>query len=329
MQERGEHYTVSGKVEEREIRLMKKSVNNRMIALILAVLTVLLCACSSNDETQVEETETVEIVEEVKTFDEVAVLFTGKMLGANKSESDFGPIKERAEELKKQNIKVDIVDCGDYLSKDATGTADAATSTLRAMASAGYSHAVINEREFDFGIEGLREFIASEGMKNMSCNFRYSGFEDDITARIPRYDVIEIGNVKIGYVAVSNPDVLESNKEIFIEDGRIAYGFCGRTSSFLGETVQASINACLSEGVDKVILLSGITSSQKVGIAELLMMTSGVDACICAFDSGSSETLELCGADNQPIMLGCLRGGADSLGELRISPEGNITFSFK
>ena len=76
---------------------MKKSFGNRVIALLIAVLTVMMCACSSPEEIP-EEVEPVETVEEEKTLDEIAILFTGKMLGANKSESDFKKIKERAEE---------------------------------------------------------------------------------------------------------------------------------------------------------------------------------------------------------------------------------------
>ncbi len=307
---------------------MRKSVKNRVIALIIAVLTVMMCACSSPEEVP-EEVETVETVEEEKTLDEIAILFTGKMLGANKSESDFKKIKERAEELKKQNIKVDIVDCGSFIGKETTGSADVAASTLRAMASAGYSHAVIDRSEFDFGMDGLRGLVGMDAPKLMSCNFRYSGFQDDITESIPRYDVVEIGNVKIGYVAVSDPDALETHKDAFVEDARVAYSFCSRSTSYLCETVQTYINACKAGDADYVIVLSGISSSEKVGIADLTMMTSDVDAFICAKDSGQSETLESFSGTDSKVKIGCLRGGADTFGELRISPDGNITFSFQ
>jgi len=172
--------------------------------------------------------------------------------------------------------------------------------------------------------------LAADGPVNMSCNFRYSGFEEDITKDVVRFDVTEIGSVRIGYVAVTDIAIQNSHGKYFIEDGRTAFSFCGRSSSFLADTIQGSINSCRSEGADIVIVVSGLRSGEVANIVDLAQQISDADAFICSYegDNDPMDTVVLNG-HNEEVPVGVVKGGLGTYGELKISPEGKITFAFK
>jgi 2',3'-cyclic-nucleotide 2'-phosphodiesterase (5'-nucleotidase family) len=310
--------------------LMANNMKNRIIALLLTIVAVLCCACSSEETAApVEPVTDEETVEDTK-HEEITILFTGNLMGEAKTEADLKAVSERAEELKKSDILVDIVDCGNHVSADGSVSLETALGTLKAMRSAGYSHVVLNGHEFDFGIDGIRQMLAAEGPRNMSCNFRYSGFSDDITKEVARFDVTEIGSVRIGYVAVTDIAVQNSHSDFFIEDGRIAYSFCGRSSSFLADTIQNSINACKSEGADIVVVISGLRSGETANIVDLAQQTTDADAFICSYE-GETEPMDsvVLNGRSKEVPIGVVKGGLGTYGELRVSPEGKITFAFK
>ena len=312
---------------------MSTSLKNRLISFMLISVMILVCGCASGEtaeEQPVEETVVVETPVETKTEHErIAILFTGNIMGNAKTEDDFKPLKDRAEELKKNNTLVDTVDCGNHVSEEGSETVEEAVKTLKAMASAGYSHVVLNEHEFDFGIDGIRKMLGVEGLANMSCNFRYSGFGDDITLEVLRSDVVEIGSVKIGYIAISDINTQKSHKEDFIEDGRTAYSFCGRSFSYLSDTVQASVDICRSNGADYVIVLSGFLSNDIGNLSSIIMQTAYVDAFLCTNPSlEESTSTVIYDRQNREITLGVTKGGIESLGELVIEPDGQIHVSF-
>ncbi|MBO4498090.1 MAG: hypothetical protein J5739_07790 [Lachnospiraceae bacterium] len=309
---------------------MTDSMKKRITALLLAVVAVLTCACSSQEPAAPEETVIEEETVEDTRHEEITILFTGNLMGEAKTEADFKAVSDRAEELRKSNILTDIVDCGNHVSAEGSGSLDVALSTLRAMRAAGYSHVVLNAGEFDFGIDGIRQMLAADGPVNMSCNFRYSGFEEDITKDVVRFDVTEIGSVRIGYVAVTDIAIQNSHGKYFIEDGRTAFSFCGRSSSFLADTIQGSINSCRSEGADIVIVVSGLRSGEVANIVDLAQQISDADAFICSYegDNDPMDTVVLNG-HNEEVPVGVVKGGLGTYGELKISPEGKITFAFK
>ncbi|MCR5830223.1 MAG: hypothetical protein K6F93_07770 [Lachnospiraceae bacterium] len=307
---------------------MKKTIINITLMLITAIFTVTASACSSKEEKFTQEThveETVEEIPEETVHEEIAILFTGNLFGKIKSESDLKKIADRAQELKKDNIMVDVVDLGSFVGSD--GSIDDAQAAMRAMKACGYSHAVVNRNEFCFGIDGLRKLIEAEGPALISSNFRYSGFEEDITEKILKYDITELGSTKVGYVAISDPQVLDEDKDIFIEDGRVAYSFCGRSTSFLSDKVQESIDKCRQEGADYVIVLSGVNAGSTLTALDLVQMTSGADAFLCAFDQESeSNEIKAFNEENKEIPVALTKNDVDSFGELKISSRGVISF---
>ncbi|MCR5520501.1 MAG: hypothetical protein K6F44_01150 [Lachnospiraceae bacterium] len=311
---------------------MKKTTQKRILAAFLTALTIFMSACSSVEEPPLitdEETET-DMQEEFNEHEEVAILFTGNILGKAKKEQDFTVLKNRADELKKSGIAVDIVDCGNHVSSEGSGNAENAVKTLKAMSSAGYSHVLINDHEFDFGIEGLRMMLKNDGPVNMSCNFRYSGFGDDITSDVMREDVVEFGSLKVGYVAVSDTAIIDTHAGDFIEDARTAYSFCGRSVSHLADTIQESVNICRDKGADYVIVISGLVYNEKMNLDYLVPLLYDVDAVICPqIDGGDSVRINMGNGNDEEIPVAFVKNGADRFGELRISPSGSISFTFR
>jgi len=223
---------------------------------------------------------------------------------------------------------VDIVDCGNHVSADVSGDIDGAIKTVKAMASAGYTHAVIGSHEFDFGLDGLKAMLDEGGLKSMSVNFRYSGFQEDITEGIVRYDIVSLGNVKIAYVAISDNSVTESKSDIFMEDGRMAYSFSARSNSYLNETVRKYADICRSEGADYVILISDYVKNELFNMTDMTRMTDNIDAVICAnnVDGRSLET-KIYNNNDKEVPLVFLKDGVNSFTELRISPSGSFSFT--
>ncbi len=308
---------------------MRKTTRDRIFALMLAFVMIFAASCSSEEEKkEISEQPVQEEIEEITTHEEVAILCTGNILGAAKTVSDFGPVTDRAKEIGRSNISVDIVDCGNHVSADGSGNTDNAVKTLEAMASAGYSHVVINEHEFDFGIEGLLEMKNAAGPVGMSCNFRYSGFRDDITSDIVRCDVTEFETVKIGYVAVTDPLTQDTHADMLFEDGRMAYSFCGRSNSYLVDTIQKSVDNCKILGADYVIILSGLLINEKFNLNEMIQGLRDIDAVI-ASDDNAEKNIAITMFDGQDKIIPALilKGGVDSYGELMISPEGVISTS--
>lgn len=306
---------------------MSKIIKNRLVAFLITGVVLLACSCSHGEEQPVPELEAVEPEPQEKSRDEISILFTGNMLGGAKTQKDLKAVEDRAAELKNSGVRVDIVDCGNFTG--AQKDPEDAEKTVKAMAGAGYSHVVIGDGEFSFGTDGLRRLIDAGGPAFMSCNFRYSGFGEDMTASVARFDVVELGNVRVGYVALTDTGILERRKEDLIEDGRVAYTFCGRSSAYLADTVQACSDMCRNEGADCVVVLSNFLQSDLFGLTDIVGQTHDIDAFLCVNSDGSEAVrADICNGQNTEVPLAIAKGGVGSFGELKISGDGAVSVSF-
>ncbi|MCR4721888.1 MAG: hypothetical protein K5655_09205 [Lachnospiraceae bacterium] len=312
---------------------MKNKKHGRLTAWLIVMIMIFMSACSSEEKTSFETPteEPSEVLEEIhqekKPDKEIAILFTGNLLGNATEESDFKSIKDRRDELQKSGVSVDIVDCGNHVSTDKSGNIEDAIATLKSMAAVGYSYVNVSMHEFDYGIDGLRK-MAAEKPEALSCNFRYSGFGDDVTQEVARYGITDFDGVKVGYVAVTDPEVINSHRDYLTEDGRTAYSFCGRSTSYLAETVQKYVDMCRSEEADYVFVLSGFVAGYGITMLELAQLTVGVDGYLYSLGNEGEENSVTDGQFNNVPLAG-VGEGADSFGEVRISKDGGISFSLK
>ena len=94
------------------------------------------------------------------------------------------------------------------------------------------------------------------------------------------------------------------------------------------DTIQKSVDNCKILGADYVIILSGLLINEKFNLNEMIQGLRDIDAVIASDDNAEKNiAITMFNGQDKIIPALILKGGVDSYGELRISPEGVISTS--
>ena len=223
-----------------------------------------------------------------------------------------------------------LVDAGDHIQGTAYGSMDKGASIVDLMNAAQYDAATLGNHEFDYGMEGALATIEKAEYPYLSCNFYHEENGERGENVLDSYKVFEIGGQKIALIGITTPESFTKSTPAYFQDenGNYIYGIAGgNDGSDLYDTVQAAIDEA-SQEADIIIGLGHLgvdPSSQPWTSEEVIQNTSGFDAFI---DGHSHTTIPMevvLDAQENEVVLTQTGSYFDALGQMTISPEGEIT----
>ena len=223
-----------------------------------------------------------------------------------------------------------LVDAGDHIQGTAYGSMDKGATIVELMNACKYDAATLGNHEFDYGMEGALSTIENAEFPYLSCNFYHE--ENGVKGEnvLDSYKVFEIGGQKIALIGITTPESFTKSTPAYFQDdaGNYIYGIAGgEDGSDLYDTVQATIDEA-SQEADILIGLGhlGVDPASKPWTSEeVIANTTGLDAFI---DGHSHTTLPMepvADEEGNTVILTQTGSYFDALGQMTISPEGEIT----
>ncbi len=256
---------------------MKKRFFRIIISLILAVSAAMMSACNTTENIEQKEN----VVTDTAKKDTVIILYTNDIHSFinNDSANESGISYSYLAQMKKDfGDKTLLVDAGDHIQGAVYGAMDRGQSVLEIMDGI-YDLATLGNHEFDYGIERTLSLTDNSKYPYISCNFIHRQSGEPV---LSPHAVLEVGNVKIGFVGITTPETLTSTAPSYFqnEDGEYIYDFLDGNKLYAA--VQASVDALKKEGADYIIALGhvGVDKLSKTTSRLIIENVSGLNAFI-------------------------------------------------
>lgn len=290
-----------------------KKVKVLTLSLLLALLIGLMGGCGSDDGQQ-----------------DIVVLYTGDVYCAVDENIGYAGLAAYKKQVEKETPYVALVDCGDALQGDAIGTISQGEYLVDIMNKVGYDFAVLGNHEFDYGMERLAELMEMSDAAYLGCNVDYTGSGENALSALQQYEIVDYGDTKVAFIGISAPESISQSTPAYFmdENGDIVYSFCSDSGEALYSRVQETVDSCREEGADYVIALTHLgddESSAPFRSTDLIAGTRGIDAVL---DSDSHSAIDSDMVENEEgreIPLSSSGTGLENIGQLTITPEGDIT----
>ncbi|MCM1049451.1 MAG: bifunctional metallophosphatase/5'-nucleotidase [Clostridiales bacterium] len=259
----------------------------------------------------------------------IYILYTNDVHCAVDGNMGYAELTAYRESLEESSPYVTLVDCGDAIQGDALGTVSDGEYPVELMNKVGYDYAVLGNHEFDYGMEQLAKLLEFSEAEYLGCNITYSGTGENKLSVVKPYAIQKYGNVEVAFIGVSTPEtILSSTPSVFMdENGEYVYGFSAEDEETFYATVQESIDDCLKEGADYVVLLTHLGTdevSKPFRSVDLIMGTTGVDAVLDGHSHSTIPCEYVKNKEEELVLLSSTGEKLDAIGQLMITPKGQI-----
>ena len=230
-----------------------------------------------------------------------------------------------AKENLSEKYNVLLVDNGDSVQGEASGTFTKGGAIIDIMNVMGYDVAIPGNHDFDYGVDRFLELVGEADFPYISCNFNKEG-----ELIFKPWLIKEIGGVKIGFVGVTTPETLRSSTPRYFQDenGNFIYGFLeDETGEALYEAVQKSVDEVRAEGVDYVIVLGHLGNSASCSpwmYSDVISHVSGIDALLDGH-SHDTDQVVMKDKDGKDVVRSACGTKLANIGALHITRDGKIS----
>lgn len=230
-------------------------------------------------------------------------------------------------DIQKQTPYVSLVDCGDHLQGNVTGSASKGSYIVDIMNKAKYEYATIGNHEFDYGLDALRDRIKASNVKYLNCNATYSGKNENPFGKTIPFSIRNFGLNKVGFIGVITPkSISSSNPANFKEDGQYVVDLRGENNGQdLFDTVQSTVNNCISAGANYVVVLSHLgtnSSHAPYNSKSLIANTTGIDVVLDGHSHSVIPNEKVLNKEGQEVLLTSTGTGLERIGKLTINADG-------
>ena len=258
--------------------------------------------------------------------DEIIILYTNDVHCYVDQYIGYAGLAAYKNQLKETNPNVILVDCGDAIQGEHIGTIAQGEFIVDMMNKVGYDLAILGNHEFDYGMGSLKTVIKRSKAKYLNCNITYSGSQVNALSQMASYTVLTYGKTKLGFVGVTTPGSTNTSTPIYFqENGLFVYDFKSHyNGKDLFDTVQRSVDDCIKEGADYVILLAHLgvgTGYEPYTSTNLIANTTGIDAVL---DGHSHTVIPFMLVKNKignNVVLTSTGERLRNIGKLTISPK--------
>ncbi len=144
-----------------------------------------------------------------------------------------------------------LVDAGDAIQGGAVGILTRGQALIDLMNAVEYDYFIPGNHEFDYGM--AQHFVL---MEQLDAHILSANFTDLITGEViyDGYDVVDFGDVQIGFVGMTTPETLSSSTPTHFQDGdgNLIYGF-GEVDDLIYTYVQSAIDSAIEAGADVIV----------------------------------------------------------------------------
>ncbi len=289
------------------------------------VLSLLLVTSLTGCMNKVEPKTTTDV-----HSDSVFILYTGDVNCQDDENIGYGGLYSYKLELLEKTSDVYLIDTGDALEGDFCGAFTEGSYITDLMNEVGYDLAVLGNHEFDYGLDALSERINESGFPYISSNVTYTGSGTNKLSEVSPYVIKSIGDFTFGFVGATTPTTFtKSTPTFFMEDGEFVYDFAtGNDGQDLYDAIQESVDACLEEDVDFVILCSHLGDSDEYSpysSLDVLHNTYGIDICLDSQCDYTIDAQRVKDVDGNSVLLCSSGSDLEYIGQLEITTEGKIS----
>jgi len=305
----------------------------KILAILIALMTVLVCACTPTQETPsqtVEPTQAPAPTEapEPELDKNVIILYTNDVHCGVDDAIGYAGLAALKAEMASDGSYVTLVDCGDAIQGAPVGTLSKGSYIIDMMNQLGYDVAVPGNHEFDYGMERFLELAGTADFPYVSCNFT-----DLATGKtvLDPYVIKEYNGMKIAFVGISTPKTITSSTPAYFQDGsgNYIYGFLqDETGEGVYAVVQAAVDAARAEGAKYVVALGhlGITYDCSPWTSgEVIENTTGIDVFLDAHSHSVIDCERVRNKDGNWVLLSSTGTKLNAVGMLLIQPNGGIS----
>lgn len=226
--------------------------------IFLILLAVIITSCKSYETTNKSYDSSKDIV--------ILYSFITPDIGNNKDDI-YSRIKDAKESMLKETPNVTLVEAGNNLFLDK-------------MNDTGYDYACFGVNVINNSLDSIYENTKKAKYKYLLCSASYSGQIKDVFKKTTPYEVVNYDGIKIGYVGVLSPLILEKQLLYFTDGSEKSINLYNETEEVFYDTVQCSIDKAKSKGADYIILLSHFDEDPNYSpytLEELVANLSNVD----------------------------------------------------
>ncbi len=257
------------------------------------------------------------------TEGDIIVLYTNDVHCATEHYSTLAAYRA---ELIAEGHTVYTVDAGDAIQGEIIGALTEGSAIVEIMNAVGYDVAIPGNHEFDYTVPRFLELAEAAEYEYICSNFVYVPAASEV---FTPYVIKETGGLKIAFVGIATPETYTKSTPTYFKDenGNYVYTFM---EDELIETINLSVENARNEGADIVVAVghlgvSGVTEGWTA--IDVISATVGIDALI---DGHSHEVFDSeirTDKDGEEVLHVSTGTKLESFGEMRISPDGEITAS--
>lgn len=268
--------------------------------------------------------------DEAKSGD-IIILYTNDVHCGINDGIGYGGLSAVKKAMLERTDYVSLVDVGDHLQGDTIGAVSKGAYIIQIMNKAGYDFAVLGNHEFDYGLSVLHSNMMAAEFQYLDCNVEYTGTGNDPFFGMKPYEIAEYGDRKVAFIGVTTPETtVSTNPQNLRENQEKAVSFSADSASEFYERVQQSIDECKAAGADYIILLAHLGTApvrDEFGSTALIANTEGVDVILDAHSHSFICSDYLTDKNGDRVIRSSTGTKLQSVGELLITAEGNITTS--
>ena len=204
-------------------------------------------------------------------------------------------------QLMQRYDNVCLVSSGDFVQGGSLGAVSKGEYIVRLMNSAGYDAVTLGNHEFDYGMDRLAELSQMLDAPVLACNL-YDLRGGDSRLMYEPYKIFSFGKTDVAFIGIATP-----------------YN--------LYEVVQANIDRARSEGADYVIALSHLGDDEafnEINSLELAARTSGLDVILDGHAHSTIPGRYMKNKDGKEVILTSTGSHFSTVGQLTISPKGDL-----
>ena len=230
-------------------------------------------------------------------------------------------------DMLKETPYVSLVDCGDHLQGNITGSASKGAYIVDIMNKAKYEFATIGNHEFDYGLPELTKRLKSSKTKYLNCNAVYTGKYEDPFATTASYTIRPYGLNKVGFIGIVTPrSISSSTPAYFQENGQYVVNLKGKNNGQeLFDAVQETVNACKKDGAKYIVALSHLgtnLSHAPFNSKTLIANTTGIDVVLDGHSHSTIPGEKVYNKEGKPVLLTSTGTALEKIGKLTINASG-------
>jgi len=263
-----------------------------------------------------------------KDNDDIIIVFTNDVHAKIDENIGYAGLIAYKKECQNQSKYVTLIDAGDAVQGDSLNSVSKGQAAVDCLNVVNYDILTFGNHEFDFGMDRLEEIVAEVNSEYINSNIVYTGKNDSIFNDVERYKIVEYGDKKVGYIAITTPETFANTTPLtFIEDDEVVYNFFGGgDANNFYDNMQRIIDEVKTKA-DYVVAITHLGQGEHAMYPskDFVNATNGVDVVIDAHSHSESPAVVEKNKDGKNILVCSTGTELSNIGQVTISPDGNIT----